>query len=105
MHDNVNLAIVFNDFETCRHGWMAFALADGNSDHVVYPTKQAAVDHQSNEFLYAYLHLGKIIGGMPLRDCQLWLDIHRHAYDSGMRLINPTDLIVPVSREHVPWQN
>lgn len=105
MHDGVNLAIVFNDWETCRNGWMAFALADGNTDHIIYPSKQAAIDHQSDEFRYAYLYLGKIIGGMPLRDCQLWLDIHRHAYDAGMRLVNPADLIVPVERGKVPWQN
>jgi hypothetical protein len=105
MHDGVNLALVFNDFETCRHGWMAFALADGNTDHVVYPSKQAAIDHQPDEFRDAYLHLGKIIGGMPLKDCQLWLDIHRHAYDNRMRLTNPVDLIMPVDRSHVSWQN
>lgn len=100
MSEAIGLAIVFNPPDVTKRGWMAFALADGNTDHVVYPTKQAAIDHQSNEFLYAYLCLQNVLGGIPVKDAQIWLDLHRHVYDSGGRLTDPdTSLIMPLGRE------
>jgi hypothetical protein len=84
---------------------MAFALADGQTDHTVYPSKSAAVDHQSNEFLYMYVCLRSCPSGMPERDAQLFLDVHREAYDNGMRLSEPESpsLIMPIARGSGKW--
>jgi hypothetical protein len=99
MADAVGLAVVFHAEEVWHSGWMAFALADGSTDHVIYPSKSAAIQHMSNEFLYAYLNMRKCIGGMPVKDAQLWLDLHRHIYDAGGQMTNPAELIMPVARD------
>lgn len=100
MSEAVALAIIANPPEITAHGWMAFALADGSTDHAIYPSKQAAIDHQSNEFRYCYLNLAQCLGGMPVKDAQLWLDLHRQAYDNGLRLTDPNQsLIMPQGRE------
>lgn len=102
MSSAVGLAIISNPPEITSRGWMAFALADGQTDHVVYPSKQAAIDHQSDEFRYCYLSLRKCLGAMSLRDAQLWLDLNREAHDRGLRLTDPNaDLIMPQGREQL----
>jgi hypothetical protein len=84
---------------------MAFALADGTTDHVVYPSKSDAIAHMSNEFLYCYVHLAGCVTGMPPKDAQLWLELHREAYDAGMRLSEPKapTLIFPLAKDGGPW--
>ena len=99
MAEAVGLACKFKSEEVRNSGWMAFALLDGSTDHVVYPSKTNAIAHMSNEFLYAYLNMRKCIAGMPVKDAQLWLDLHRHVYDQGGRMTNPRDLIMPIARE------
>jgi hypothetical protein len=99
MAEAVGLACVFHAEEVMHNGWMAFALADGSTDHVIYPSKTAAIEHMSNEFLYAYLNTRKCIGGMPVKDAQLWLDLHRHIYDQGGQMTNPRDMIMPIARD------
>ena len=101
MSDAIGLAVVFHAEEVWHSGWMAFALADGSTDHVIYPSKTAAIQHMSNEFLYAYLNMRKCLGGMPVRDAQLWLDLHRHIYDAGGQMTNPADLIMPIGRDQL----
>jgi hypothetical protein len=118
MTDAVTLAIMSNDPAYTARGWMAFKLEDGSSDHVVYPSKQVAIQHVSNEYLYCYLCLNRCMAGMPVKDAQLWLDLHRHVYSHGGRLTDPvTDIIMPVAREQritraiqpvnrwIPWEN
>jgi hypothetical protein len=100
MRDGVNLALITHAFEEVKYGWMAFALADGQTDHVVYPSKKTAIAHMRDEYRYAYLCLNKCAGGMPLKDAQLWLDLHRHAYAHSGRMTDPTiDLILPMAHE------
>jgi hypothetical protein len=103
--DAINLARVFHTWEELKTGWMAFALADGATDNVVYPSKAVAINHMSNEFLYAYVHLGGCLMGMSAKDAQIWLDLHRHMYDSGFRLADPGPVvpIFPVARGAGPW--
>lgn len=100
MSEAVGLAIIANPPEVTRRGWMAFALADGSTDHVIYPSKTDAISHQADEYRYAYLCLNQCLGAMPLHDAQLWLDLHRHIYDNGGRLTDPkTSIIMPMGRE------
>jgi len=84
---------------------MAFALADGTTDHVVYPSKREAIAHMSDEFKYCYVHMRACLGGMPPKDAQLWLELHREAYDAGLRLADPDapQLIFPVARGTGRW--
>lgn len=99
MADAVNLAIISNPPEVTRRGWMAFALQDGNTDHVVYPSKQAAVSHQHNEFYFCYLNLARCMGGTNVKDMQIFLNVHRHAYSHGGGMTDPRTLIMPQGRE------
>ena len=84
---------------------MAFALEDGQTDHVVYSSKADAIAHMSDEFRYCYVHMRGCFAGMPPRDAQLWLELHREAYDAGMRLSDPDapTLIMPLSKGIGAW--
>jgi len=99
MSDAINARLTFMSLDELRNGWMAFALADGSSDGTVYPSKNEAIRHQSNEFLYAYFCFRNVLGGANPKDCQIYLNMNRHAYDQGMRLQDPDspDLIVSTS--------
>lgn len=100
MSEAIGLAILANPPEVTRRGWMTFTLADGQTDHVIYPSKQAAIDHMSNEFRFAYVCLANCLGAMSVKDAQIWLDFHRHVYDNGGRLTDPgSSYILPLGRE------
>lgn len=102
--DAMNMAIVSHPTAECANSFMAFRLDDGTTDNILYPSKQAAMDHVSNEFHYCYFFLRGALGGANPRDCQLWLEFQRHAYDSGHRLAQPTtSLIMPLSRGGNSW--
>lgn len=100
MCDAINARIVFTHIDELSRGWMAFRLADGGSDNVLYDSRRAAIEHQSNEFLCAYFSFRSCLGGANPKDCQLFLDMHRHVYDNGGRLANPEapDLMMPLAR-------
>jgi hypothetical protein len=83
---------------------MAFALADGNTDHVLYPSKNTAIDHQhGREQLYAFICLKNFPGGVKPKDAQLMLNLHRYAYDQGGRFSDrdSPSLIMPQGREQM----
>jgi len=102
VHDAIGIAITFHTIEEISRGWMAFALADGQTDHTIYPSKVEAIRHQSDEFRYMYVSLARCIGGMSAKDAQLFLDVHRQAYDGGMRLTDPDNAIMmPQGREQL----
>ena len=69
--------------------FMAFKLADGSTDHNVYPSKRDAVTHVSNEFHYCFIQLHP--GGMSPCEAHIMLTFHRKAYDAGFRLSDPQD--------------
>lgn len=108
LSDAVNTLRVFADPEEYANGFIAVKLADGTTDYTIYPSKQSAVDHQSNEFHYAYLALRQTFAGMPAKDAQIWLDVHRHVYSRGGRLVDPNQLIMPQGRDQMitrpTWQ-
>lgn len=105
MCDQINVRIVFGNPVELARSWMAFTLEDGETDGVLYPSKREAIRHQSNEFLYCYFSFRRCMGGANRKDCQLFLDINRHAYESGMRLADPEspDLIMPLARQQGRW--
>jgi hypothetical protein len=89
--DAVNLHMLAADagwaWDNVRGKFMAFALADGKSDGVLYDSKRDAVRHQSDEFLCMYLKLHA--GGMSICEAEIMLKIHRQAYSNGFRLADP----------------
>lgn len=105
MCDNINARIVFTPPEELARGWMAFALADGSTDGTVYPSKAEAIRHQSNEFLFCYFSFRRCMGGANPKDCQLFLEYNRHAYDQGFRLADPEspEFILPLARGVGRW--
>jgi len=86
MSDRVNLMLIAQPWEILKTSWMAFKLVDGDSDGVLYDTREDAVKHQLHENLCAYFFMRTALGGVPVRDCQLFLDLHRHVYDNGGRM-------------------
>lgn len=105
MSDAIRLAVTFHVWEEIATGWMAFSLSEGTTDHVVYPSKSEAIRHMPDEFRYCYVHLRACAAGMPPKDAQLWLELHREAYDAGMRLADPQapQLIFPLAKGAGPW--
>lgn len=100
MSEAIGLAILAHDPSETRRGWMAFSLADGSTDHAVYPSKQQAINHQANEYRCAYICLNQCLGAMPVKDAQMWLDLHRHIYESGGVLTDPlASLMMPQGRD------
>lgn len=98
--DAIRLAIAFNPPDVTRNGWMAFALEDGTTDHVVYPSKQDAINHQHNEFYFTYINLIRCLAGMNERDAQLFLNVSRHVAKHSGRMVDPkSQLITPQGRE------
>jgi hypothetical protein len=97
--DNINLAVTFHTWEECAHHWMAFTLAEGQTDHVLYPSMQDAIDHVPNEHYYCYICLDGCMAGMPPKDAQLWLQYFRHQVDNGFRHVEPKkQLMMPLMR-------
>lgn len=102
IHDAIGLAVTFHDVDEVSRSWMAFALSDGATDNTLYPSKQAAMDGQLDENRYCYIWLRVCLGGIPLKDAQLFLDASRHAHDAGMRLTDPAKQIVfPQGRDQL----
>jgi hypothetical protein len=103
----ISLAVLAHDWDEIATGWMAFSLQDGSTNHIVYPSKSQAVAHMSNEFRYCYVHMRACAAGMPPKDAQLWLELHREAYDAGLRLADPDgpQLIFPLARGMGAWPN
>jgi hypothetical protein len=89
MSDRINLMVMSHPWDTLCNSWMAFKLADGNSDGVLYDTRQDAIKHQLHETMCAYFHMRNGMGGANARDCQLFLNVHRQVYDAGGRFTDP----------------
>jgi hypothetical protein len=87
--DTINGMVVFHGSWDLRNSWMAFRLADGTSDGNLYDTKADAIRHVSNYKYYFFFCFRNSPGGSNPRDMQLWIDMHRHAYDHGGNLTDP----------------
>lgn len=99
MSEAIQLAVVFHPLGERAGAFMAFALADGSTDHALYPSKNSAIDHQhGREADYAYICLRNFPGGLRPKDAQLILNLHRYAYDHGQRFYDrdSPSLIMPL---------
>lgn len=97
MADILNDAIV--NYPWCAGMWMAFMLATGESDGVVYETRKECVSHQFHEQLCCYIKI--IPAGVNAQMCQAMLSFYRAAYDAGRRIVDPEqpDYILPTTEE------
>jgi hypothetical protein len=88
MADQVNAQITFRNSWDLRNCYMAFRLEDGSTDGVLYDSKQDAMRFTDEQY-HAYFCFRQGIGGISPLDCQVFLDVHRWAYENGMRLNDP----------------
>ena len=97
MSDHINLMITCHQVWEIADKWMAFKLIDGGSDGVLYDTRQDAITHQLDERWCCYISFRSLMQGANPKDCQIFLDLNRQAYDAGMRLSEPQapQMIVP----------
>lgn len=100
MADAINMYRLNMPWEFVKDKWMAFKLADGTSDGVLYDTKQDAVRHQFHEFQCCYVALLSLMGGATAHGCAIFMNFTRDAYDAGFRLPDPND--VTGGRDVVP---
>lgn len=110
LSDYVNNLGTHKTHEELVNSWIAVRLSDGSWDGVLYDSRKAAVSHQSDEFLCAYLSTRSAQSGMSVRDAHTFLAFHRAAYDAGFRLPDPDhanggrELIPPVTRQDIGSQ-
>jgi hypothetical protein len=76
--DAVSLALIANsDILTNVGKWMAFKLEDGSTDHVIYDSKQDALDDKKSRCKdFCYLKIDP--HGIPLKHAMHFLKINRH---------------------------
>ena len=89
--DAVNAILTYHGGWSIRNCWMAFRLEDGTGDGNLYDTKKDAVRHVSNYKYWFFVCFRNTLGGSNPRDMQLWIDMHRHAYEHGGNLTDPDD--------------
>lgn len=96
MADLINLKVIAFPWDMICESWMAFRLDTGDSDNVLYATRKDAIAHQPDERWCCYFKMRAAMGGVKPLDCQLYINLHRQAYDGGMRLSEPEapDLIM-----------
>jgi len=89
MSDNINARLAFTPHWEIKDCWLAFRLEDGSSDGTLYDTRADALRFQLHPELCAYFCFRNALGGVNPHDCQLFMDMHREAYDHGMGLHDP----------------
>jgi hypothetical protein len=97
MCDNINGLLTFmNPFEL-RDKWLAVRLSDGGYDGTIYDTRADAINHQLDERFCAYFCFRNCLAGANVRDCAIYLEFNRKAYDAGMRMheFDAPQLIIP----------
>lgn len=87
--DIVNGYYAYVKWEELKISWVAIRLSDGGSDGTLYHSKRDAVQHQSDEFVCAYVSLRNCPNGVSPLEMERFLAFTRGAYDAGMRLPDP----------------
>jgi hypothetical protein len=87
--DIINGYYAYVKWEELKDNWIAIRLSDGGSDGNRYLSKREAVQHQSDEFLCAYISLRNCPNGVSPLEMERFLAFTRGAYDAGMRLPDP----------------
>lgn len=103
MSDIVNGQVVAQPFEVIIRSFMAFKMADGSSDGVLYGSRQTAIDHQLSPNECLYISMRSAPGGMMPLEAQTLLDYYRMQYDAGGRVATQSrgEMIIPLGREEV----
>lgn len=99
MSDLINLKMVCFPWDTICHTFMAFALEDGSSDNVLYDTWEDCRRHQKHRAT-AIFFMRNALGGANARDCQIYLNVHRHAYENNRDFAEPAQSIIVSTRSH-----
>lgn len=87
MTDEYNLHRVAAGYDAIGK-WIACALQDGTSDHVLYDDKLSAVTHQRhNESRYVFIKINPSSSN-PC-EMEVMLRTSRRLYDAGMRMTDP----------------
>lgn len=69
-------------------GWLAFRIADGTSDHTLYPNRQRAVQScKGNEKFFCFMQVGP--WQCSAQDALAFLSAQRKLYDTGLRMADP----------------
>jgi len=90
MHNIVQGYIAFVEPWELQKKWLAVRLSDGGTDGTLYDSMEDAIRFQSDEFLCAYFSYKNTLGGVTVKDCEIWLDFVRKAYKAGFRLPDPS---------------
>lgn len=91
-------------------GYIAVRLSDGNWDGNLYDSREAAVKHQSDPSLWAFVSTRHSTTGMSPEEAYIFLTFNRAAYESGFRLADPDaknggkEIIMPAPREDMRSQ-
>jgi hypothetical protein len=91
-------------------GYIAVRLSDGNWDGNLYDSHKAAVSHQSDPKLWAFVSTRHAATGMSPQDAHAFLTFNRLAYANGFRLTDPDavnggkEFITPAPREDLRSQ-
>lgn len=88
MADTINLKVISFPWDVLCNGYMAFALADGTSDNVVYDNHRNAARFNDAK-RYAFFCFRSGMGGATPHDCQIFLDLNRHAAEAGIPMAEP----------------
>jgi hypothetical protein len=91
--DILNQKIVDFGWWEIRNKWMAFKLADGDSDGVLYDSHKDAVRHcHNNEKLYAFICFRNLGQGARPKDTAIFIKMNRDVHAAGYRLPDPDDV-------------
>jgi hypothetical protein len=101
----INGYIVFMPMWELRSKWLAIRLSDGGSDGTLYDSREDAINHQLDARFCAYTAFQSLMGGASPKDCAIWLEVHRQAYDANMRLHEPEAPQLIVSAGAYDWMN
>jgi hypothetical protein len=90
--DTLNDMLAHHGWWDIKSKWMAFALADGSSDGVLYDNKKDCVRRQRNEFHFAYICFIGLAQGATPKECAVFIKFNRDAYRAGFRMPDPDDV-------------
>jgi hypothetical protein len=101
--DTVTLHWIAGGYDMTVGRWMAFALSDGTSDNVLYPSKAECVSHQKGVY-ENYLYMRLAPGGMHICEASAMLRMHRAARNRGFELSGERQIIPRLTSEDMNSQ-
>jgi hypothetical protein len=90
MAEIINLTIACRDWDELSRGCATFYLDDGDSDGSLYPDRKTALEWNQLRPVCVF-HFRSSPGGVNARDCQIFLNMHREAYENDRVAWTDTD--------------